>query len=191
MLGQPISMLIPQVLGFRLTGTMLEGATATDLVLTITETAAQARRRRQVRRVLRRRARAPDDRRSRDARQHVPRVRRDDRDLPDRRDDARLPAADGRDASRVELVEAYAKAQGLFRNAGRSRSDVLGDDRARSRDGRAEPRRAEAAAGSRVAEAGEERIPDGAAARCMASSSKKGAEAGGSAHVSAQRTRRR
>jgi aconitate hydratase len=37
MLGQPISMLIPRVLGFRLTGTMPEGATATDLVLTITE----------------------------------------------------------------------------------------------------------------------------------------------------------
>jgi aconitate hydratase len=37
MLGQPISMLIPRVLGFRLTGKMLEGATATDLVLTITE----------------------------------------------------------------------------------------------------------------------------------------------------------
>ena len=37
MLGQPISMLIPPVLGFRLTGTLLEGATATDLVLTITE----------------------------------------------------------------------------------------------------------------------------------------------------------
>src|SRR3989440_5422023 len=37
MLGQPISMLIPQILGFRLTGAMLEGATATDLVLTITE----------------------------------------------------------------------------------------------------------------------------------------------------------
>src|SRR3954468_5340482 len=37
MLGQPISMLIPQVLGFRLKGRMLEGATATDLVLTITE----------------------------------------------------------------------------------------------------------------------------------------------------------
>src|SRR5947199_797078 len=32
MLGQPISMLIPQVLGFRLSGAMLEGATATDLV---------------------------------------------------------------------------------------------------------------------------------------------------------------
>src|SRR5688500_16333654 len=37
MLGQPISMLIPQVLGFRLTGQMPGGATATDLVLTITE----------------------------------------------------------------------------------------------------------------------------------------------------------
>ncbi|MEO8256791.1 MAG: aconitate hydratase AcnA [Acidobacteriota bacterium] len=37
MLGQPISMLIPQVLGVRLVGAMLEGATATDLVLTITE----------------------------------------------------------------------------------------------------------------------------------------------------------
>src|SRR5262245_10590175 len=37
MLGQPISMLIPHVVGFRLKGAMLEGATATDLVLTITE----------------------------------------------------------------------------------------------------------------------------------------------------------
>src|SRR5688572_15444226 len=37
MLGQPISMLIPQVLGFRLTGTLPQGATATDLVLMVTE----------------------------------------------------------------------------------------------------------------------------------------------------------
>ncbi|MFZ5531912.1 MAG: aconitate hydratase AcnA [Pseudomonadota bacterium] len=37
MLGQPISMLIPQVVGFRLTGKLAEGATATDLVLTITQ----------------------------------------------------------------------------------------------------------------------------------------------------------
>ena len=37
MLGQPSSMLIPQVLGFRLTGSMPKGTTATDLVLTITE----------------------------------------------------------------------------------------------------------------------------------------------------------
>jgi aconitate hydratase len=37
MLGQPISMLLPQVVGFRLTGELREGATATDLVLTVTE----------------------------------------------------------------------------------------------------------------------------------------------------------
>jgi aconitate hydratase A / 2-methylisocitrate dehydratase len=37
MLGQPMSMLIPQVLGFRLHGQLPEGATATDLVLTVTE----------------------------------------------------------------------------------------------------------------------------------------------------------
>jgi len=38
MLGQPISMLIPEVIGFKLTGELPEGATATDLVLTVTQT---------------------------------------------------------------------------------------------------------------------------------------------------------
>src|SRR2546427_10380931 len=37
MLGQAVSMLIPQVVGFKLTGKLPEGATATDLVLTVTE----------------------------------------------------------------------------------------------------------------------------------------------------------
>ncbi len=37
MLGQPISMLLPQVVGFKLTGKLNEGVTATDLVLTVTE----------------------------------------------------------------------------------------------------------------------------------------------------------
>ena len=37
MLGQPISMLLPQVVGFKLAGELSEGATATDLVLTVTE----------------------------------------------------------------------------------------------------------------------------------------------------------
>jgi aconitate hydratase len=37
MLGQPVSMLIPQVIGVKLTGALPEGATATDLVLTVTE----------------------------------------------------------------------------------------------------------------------------------------------------------
>jgi aconitate hydratase len=37
MLGQPISMLVPEVIGFKLTGKLPEGATATDLVLTVTQ----------------------------------------------------------------------------------------------------------------------------------------------------------
>jgi len=37
MLGQPVSMLMPQVVGFKLTGRLPEGATATDLVLTVTQ----------------------------------------------------------------------------------------------------------------------------------------------------------
>src|SRR6202000_1768046 len=37
MLAQPLSMLIPQVVGFRLHGKLREGSTATDLVLTVTQ----------------------------------------------------------------------------------------------------------------------------------------------------------
>src|SRR5207237_4451478 len=37
MLGEALSMLVPQVVGFRLSGALPEGATATDLVLTVTE----------------------------------------------------------------------------------------------------------------------------------------------------------
>ncbi len=37
MLGQPVTMLIPEVIGFKITGTMREGVTATDLVLTVTQ----------------------------------------------------------------------------------------------------------------------------------------------------------
>src|SRR5438094_2575056 len=37
MLGQPVSMLIPEVVGFELHGKLREGATATDLVLTVTQ----------------------------------------------------------------------------------------------------------------------------------------------------------
>ncbi len=41
MLGQPVSMLIPEVVGFKLTGELPEGITATDLVLTVTADAAR------------------------------------------------------------------------------------------------------------------------------------------------------
>ena len=37
MLGQPVSMLIPEVVGFKLTGEMMEGTTATDLVLKVVQ----------------------------------------------------------------------------------------------------------------------------------------------------------
>ena len=91
MLGQPVSMLIPQVVGFKLSGELREGATATDLVLTVTADAAQKGRGRQVRRVLRPRRRRAGAARSRDHRQHGARVRRDHGLLPRRPGDARLP----------------------------------------------------------------------------------------------------
>ena len=94
MLGQPISMLIPEVVGFRLVDRLPEGATATDLVLTITERLRKFGVVGKFVEFYGPGLRVPDDRGSRDARQHVAGVRRDDRDLPDRRDDARLPAAD-------------------------------------------------------------------------------------------------
>ena len=94
MLGQPISMLLPQVVGFKLDGELPEGATATDLVLTVTE-------------MLRERGVVSKfveffgpglptlrPRRPRDARQHVAGVRLDLRDLPGRRRDAALPRPD-------------------------------------------------------------------------------------------------
>ncbi len=93
MLGQPSSMLIPPVLGVKLSGRLPEGDDRHRPRAHDHRATAQARRRGQVRRVLRSRARAPDARRSRHARQHVPGVRRHDRRLSHRRDDARLPPA--------------------------------------------------------------------------------------------------
>ena len=92
MLGQPSSMLIPQVVGYSLAGQLPEGIDGDRPRADDHRSAAQARRRRQVRRVLRTRPEAPDDCGSRDARQHVSGVRRHGRDLSDRRHDARLPA---------------------------------------------------------------------------------------------------
>jgi aconitate hydratase len=118
MLGQPISMLIPRVLGFRLTGAMPQGATATDLVLTVTE-------------VLRKHGvvgkfveffgeglgaltiadRATLGNMCPEYGATVAIFPIDDMTL----DYLRLT---GREASNVKLVETYAKAQGLFRTAG-------------------------------------------------------------------------
>ena len=118
MLGQPSSMLIPQVLGVRLTGALPKGATATDLVLTITE-------------LLRKQGvvgkfveffgeglkhltiadRATLGNMCPEYGATVAIFPIDDMTL----DYLRLT---GRDESRVQLVEAYARAQGLFRLEG-------------------------------------------------------------------------
>ncbi len=118
MLGQPIAMLIPDVVGFKLTGTMPEGATATDLVLTVTQ---MLRRRGVVGKFVEFYG---------DALDHLP--------VADRATIANMApeygatcgffAVDamtldylrltGRDEARVALVEAYLKAQGMFRLSG-------------------------------------------------------------------------
>ena len=78
--------------------------------------AAQEGRGRQVRRVLRRRPRPSAARRPRDHRQHGAGVRRHLRLLPGRPADPRLPAPHRPPPERIALVEAYAKAQGLWRD---------------------------------------------------------------------------
>jgi aconitate hydratase len=113
MLGQPVSMLIPKVVGFKLTGELPAGATATDLVLTVTEL---LRKQGVVGKFVEFYGPASPTCRSRPRhdRQHEPGVRLDLRDLPGRRRDADLPALTGRPDETVALVEAYAKAQGLW-----------------------------------------------------------------------------
>ena len=92
MLGEPLSMLVPQVVGFRLSGELREGATATDLVLTVTELLRKTGVVGKFVEYFGEGVRVAAARRPRDAREHVARVRRDVRLLPGRRADARLPA---------------------------------------------------------------------------------------------------
>jgi len=84
MLGQPVSMLIPEVVGFKLTGEMKEGITATDLVLSIVRNAARKRRGRQICRILRPGAGSLEPAEPLHHRQHGPGIRRDLRHFPDR-----------------------------------------------------------------------------------------------------------
>ncbi len=117
MLGQPVSMLIPQVVGFRLEGTLREGITATDLVLTVTQ-------------MLRAKGVVGSF-----VEFYGPGL--DALSLADRATIANMAPEygatcgffpidertidylklTGRDADRIELVRAYAKAQGMWRDA--------------------------------------------------------------------------
>ncbi len=152
MLGQPMSMLIPQVIGFKLTGELEEGATATDLVLTVTE---MLRAHGVVGKFVEFYGHGPGQPaagRPRHDRQHVARVRLDLRDLPDRRRDAALPGVLG-PAARADRAR-----RGLRAGAGPvARRELGGADlhrhaRARPRRRRPEHRRPEAPAGPRLAD---------------------------------------
>ncbi len=92
MLGQPVTMLIPQVVGLPAQGRAARRRDCDRSGADRDRDAAQEGCRRQVRRVLRRRAREPAAGRPRDHQQHVAGVRQHLRDLPDRRGDAALPA---------------------------------------------------------------------------------------------------
>ena len=92
MLGQPIAMLIPDVIGFRLTGKLPEGATATDLVLTVTQMLRRKGVVGKVRRILRTRAGRTRAAGPRHHRQHGAGIRRHLRLLPGRQGRARLSA---------------------------------------------------------------------------------------------------
>ena len=92
MLGQPISMLIPEVVGFKLERAPARGHDRHRPRADDHRDPAEDRRGGEVRRVLRPGPRVPDAGRSRHHREHGARVRGDDCRLPDRRDDARIPA---------------------------------------------------------------------------------------------------
>jgi hypothetical protein len=150
MLGQPMAMLIPEVVGFELRGQLPPGATATDLVLTVTQ-------------LLRKKGvvdkfvefygdgiAALSLARPRDHRQHGARVRRDHGLLPDRSGDDRLPALHrprsapgraGRALRQGELAVARPDRQAAVRRLAVPRSV----------DGRAVDRRPGAAPGSHAA----------------------------------------
>ena len=186
MLGQPISMLIPQVLGVRLSGTMLEGATATDLVLTVTE---RLRKQGVVGKFveffgtglehLTIADRATLGNMCPEYGATIAIFPIDAMTL----DYLRLTA---RDASRVELVEAYARAQGIFRNPGDPEpkyTETIDIDLATIEPSLAGPKRPQDRVSLKQAKSGFQSALGSMVG--ASSSTQKGAEAGGSAQVSA------
>jgi len=189
MLGQPISMLIPQVLGFRLTGTMLEGATATDLVLTITE---RLRKHGVVGKFVEFFGAGLEHLTIADRAtlgNMCPEYGATIAIFPIDEMTLDYLKLTGRDASRVKLVEAYAKAQEMFRRPGDPEpvySEVIELDLATVEPSLAGPKRPQDRVALNKAKSGFAT----ALSTMMATSlqaSKTSAEAGGSAHVSATR----
>jgi aconitate hydratase len=117
MLGQPISMLIPEVIGFRMTGRLREGVTATDLVLTVTQ---MLRKKGVVGKFVEFYGPGLADMTVEDRAtisNMSPEYGATCGFFPVDDDTLRYLKITGRKATRVALVEKYAKAQGLFRTA--------------------------------------------------------------------------
>ncbi|MBI1237779.1 MAG: aconitate hydratase AcnA [Alphaproteobacteria bacterium] len=117
MLGQPISMLIPEVVGFKLTGKLNEGVTATDLVLTVTQ---MLRKKGVVGKFVEFYGPGLDlmtleDRAT--IANMAPEYGATCGYFPVDADTLRYLKATGRKPARVDLVEKYCKVQGMFRDA--------------------------------------------------------------------------
>ena len=115
MLGQPISMLIPEVIGFKLTGKLNEGITATDLVLTVVQ---MLRQKGVVGKFVEFYGPGLDNLSLEDAAtiaNMAPEYGATCGFFPVDNDTLKYLEATGRDKDRVTLVEEYAKAQGMFR----------------------------------------------------------------------------
>jgi aconitate hydratase len=117
MLGQPISMLIPEVIGFKLTGQLKEGVTATDLVLTVTQ---MLRKKGVVGKFVEFYGTGLDTLALEDRAtiaNMAPEYGATCGFFPIDDETLRYLKGTGRKPKRVALVEKYAKAQGLFRTA--------------------------------------------------------------------------
>ncbi|CTQ58334.1 aconitate hydratase AcnA [Roseibium album] len=115
MLGQPISMLIPEVIGFKLTGELNEGITATDLVLRVVE---MLRQKGVVGKFVEFYGPGLDNLSLEDAAtiaNMAPEYGATCGFFPVDKETLKYLAATGRDKDRVALVEEYSKAQGMFR----------------------------------------------------------------------------
>ncbi len=115
MLGQPISMLIPEVVGFKVTGSLREGVTATDLVLTVTQ---MLRKHGVVGRFVEFFGHGLDAMPVEDRAtigNMAPEYGATCGFFPIDKETLRYLTLTGRDAETLALVEAYAKAQGIFR----------------------------------------------------------------------------
>jgi len=118
MLGQPVSMLLPEVIGFRLTGKVKEGVTATDLVLTVTQ---MLRKKGVVGKFVEFFGEGLDNMTLADRATIAnmgPEYGATCGFFPIDKETLNYMNTTGREEDRIALVEAYSRAQGMWREAG-------------------------------------------------------------------------